>query len=167
MKIGIDARMFGSQETGIGNYVKNLVTNVLKIDQTNEYVMFMMHDRINDVDIPKARNLKKVTVNSHWYTWSEQLIFPWIIYREKLDLMHFTHFNVPIFYRKPFITTIHDVTPLFFPGHKMNSIILLKILRKSYLYLILQKTKSSKISILIQIKSQLFMKGLVTSFGKR
>jgi len=123
MKIGIDARMFGSQETGIGNYVKNLVTNVLKIDQTNEYVMFMMHDRINDVDIPKARNLKKVTVNSHWYTWSEQLIFPWIIYREKLDLMHFTHFNVPIFYRKPFITTIHDVTPLFFPGHKMNSII--------------------------------------------
>ncbi|TRZ77746.1 glycosyltransferase family 1 protein [bacterium] len=123
MKIGIDARMFGSAETGIGNYVKNLVENIVKIDHENEYVLFMMADRIDDPNIPEAQNLKKVPVNSHWYTWSEQLVFPWIIYREKLDLMHFTHFNVPLLYRKPFIVTIHDVTPLFFPGHKMNSII--------------------------------------------
>jgi len=123
MKIGIDARMFGSSETGIGNYVKNLVANILKIDHENEYVLFVMRNRINDPEIPTANNLKKVPVQSHWYTWNEQLVFPWIIYKEKLDLMHFTHFNVPLFYRKPFIVTIHDVTPLFFPGHKMNSII--------------------------------------------
>jgi len=123
MRIGIDARMFGSPETGIGNYVKNLVEKIIQIDHENEYVLFMMADRINDPYIPKAKNLRKVSVKSHWYTWNEQLIFPWVIYKERLDLMHFTHFNVPLFYRKPFIVTIHDVTPLFFPGHKMNSIV--------------------------------------------
>jgi len=37
--------------------------------------------------------------------------------------MHFTHFNAPLFYNKPFIVTIHDLTLSFFPGKKMNRIL--------------------------------------------
>jgi glycosyltransferase involved in cell wall biosynthesis len=35
--------------------------------------------------------------------------------------MHFPQFNVPVLYRRPFIVTIHDVTPLIFPGPKRSS----------------------------------------------
>jgi glycosyltransferase involved in cell wall biosynthesis len=60
-------------------------------------------------------------VEENWYSWGEQLILPWRLSRQKLDLMHFPHFNSPIFYRRKQIITIHDITPMFFPGHKMNS----------------------------------------------
>jgi len=123
MRIGIDARMYGSSQTGIGNYVKNLIENIAKIDTKNEYVVFMLKNRINDFDISKISNFKKIPVSSYWYTYSEQTKFPLELYRHKLDLMHFTHFNTPLLYKKPFVVTIHDITPLFFPGHKMNSII--------------------------------------------
>jgi len=34
--------------------------------------------------------------------------------------MHFPHFNVPLFYRHPYIVTIHDLTLTYFPGKKLN-----------------------------------------------
>ena len=37
--------------------------------------------------------------------------------------MHFPHFNRPILYFGKSIVTIHDLTPKFFPGHKMNSLV--------------------------------------------
>lgn len=123
MKIGIDARMFGSKETGIGNYAKNLIQNLMKIDKKNQYVVFMMKDRINELDVNGHANWRKIPVDSHWYTYSEQTKFLLDLYREKLDFIHFTNFSVPILYRKPFIVTIHDVIPMFFPGHKMNSLV--------------------------------------------
>lgn len=39
----------------------------------------------------------------------------------KVDIMHFTHFNAPILYRETAIVTIHDLTLSFYPGKKMNS----------------------------------------------
>ena len=71
MRIGIDARMYGSSQTGIGNYVKNLIENIAKIDTKNEYVVFMLKNRINDFDISKISNFKKIPVSSYWYTYSE------------------------------------------------------------------------------------------------
>ncbi|MFH1175330.1 MAG: glycosyltransferase family 1 protein [bacterium] len=121
MHIGIDARMFGEKETGIGVYTKNLIENLLKIDKENQYIVFTLKDR--QEELPNAKNLKKISVSSHWYTYSEQTKLLLEFLREKVDFMHFTHFNAPVFYNKPFISTIHDITPLFFPGHKMNSFI--------------------------------------------
>jgi len=34
MKIGIDARMLGEEQTGIGLYIKNLIENIAKLDQS-------------------------------------------------------------------------------------------------------------------------------------
>ncbi len=40
MKIGIDCRMYGLKHAGIGRYIVNLVEELLKNDQINEYVLF-------------------------------------------------------------------------------------------------------------------------------
>ena len=37
-----------------------------------------------------------------------------------LVLVHFTHFNVPIFYQRRFIVTIHDLTLRYFPTFKRS-----------------------------------------------
>lgn len=40
MKIGIDVSQLVYPQTGVANYLKNLVENLLMIDQRNEYVLF-------------------------------------------------------------------------------------------------------------------------------
>jgi glycosyltransferase involved in cell wall biosynthesis len=40
MKIGIDISQTAYEGTGVGNYVQQLVSHLLEIDNTNEYVLF-------------------------------------------------------------------------------------------------------------------------------
>ena len=44
MRIGIDARMWGEKQTGIGLYIENLTRYLLKIDKQNQYVLFLKKD---------------------------------------------------------------------------------------------------------------------------
>ena len=39
MKIGIDARMYGPKQGGLGRYVEQLVLELEKIDNQNEFVL--------------------------------------------------------------------------------------------------------------------------------
>ena len=121
-KIGIDARMYGYAQTGIGNYIRHLLHYIFETDKKNKYVIFLMPEEYDKFDLPNER-IKKIKASAKWYGWREQLLFPFQLYKENLDLMHFTHFNSPILYFKRSIVTIHDITPYFFPGHKMKSIV--------------------------------------------
>ena len=111
--------MYGAAQTGIGNYIEYLIKNLLEADKNNFYKIFLMEPEFGNFKIIQE-NVEKIKVNSRWYGWREQLILPWQMARKKVDLMHFPHFNVPIAYRKKFIVTIHDLTPLYFPGRKMG-----------------------------------------------
>ena len=119
MRIGIDARMYGPRQTGIGVYIESLINELSKIDKENYYHIFLLSEEYKKFQLP-TNNFSKIEVNSHWYSFKEQIIFLKKITKEKLDLMHFTHFNFPIFYPSKFVITIHDITPKFVPGHKMG-----------------------------------------------
>lgn len=119
--IGIDARMYGYAQTGIGNYIRHLIDSTITQDAENNFVIFLNPEEFDNFPVINER-IKKVKTSSKWYSWKEQLIFPFELYKERLDLIHFTHFNSPILYFKKSIVTIHDITPYFFPGHKMKSI---------------------------------------------
>jgi len=121
MKIGIDARIYGAGFTGIGRYVHELISNLLEIDDKNEYVLFMNSPRYEEFNVPNGR-VKKVLVNARHYSFAEQLRFWWMLRKENVDLMHFTHFNAPILYKRPSVVTIHDLTLHFYPGKKMTSL---------------------------------------------
>jgi len=120
MKIGIDARMYGPRVSGIGNYVKNLIDSLLKIDSENEYIIFMLKDGFDEFK-PIQKNVKKVMVDCKWYTLREQRKYWRICEKEKIDVMHFPNFNVPLLYTRKFVVTIHDMTPWHFPGNKVAS----------------------------------------------
>lgn len=118
MKIAIDARMYGAKATtGIGVYIKNLIDNLLEIDDKNEYTLLLSKEGFDEFSDPRV---KKIKINSTWYSLSEQIELPWVLLKNKFDLVHFPQFNVPILYPKKFIATIHDITPKFFPGPKVK-----------------------------------------------
>lgn len=117
MRIGIDARFFGPSGTGLGRYTQRLVENLEKIDHKNQYVVFLGKENFDEYK-PKASNFKKVLADFRWYTIAEQIKMPSLLNKYNLDLVHFPHFNVPIFYRKKFIVTIHDLILVHFPTVK-------------------------------------------------
>jgi len=142
-KIGIDARMYGPKQTGIGIYIEHLLKELAFIDKVNEYFIFLLPDEFNNFKI-KQKNFHKIKVTSYWYGFKEQSVFLKNILRYKLDLIHFTHFNLPIFYHRKFIVTIHDITPKFFPGHKMGKS---WYRRKAYDLIVKYGTKNAKFVI--------------------
>ncbi|MFH1668274.1 MAG: glycosyltransferase family 1 protein [Candidatus Komeilibacteria bacterium] len=121
MRIGIDARMYGPQARGLGRYVQKLVDNLTLVDQTNEYYIYLSPANWDAFQTDKP-NFFKVLVRSHWYSLAEQLTFPIILFRSKLDLMHFPHFNVPLLYRKKFMVTIHDLIVSHYPDSRATTL---------------------------------------------
>jgi glycosyltransferase involved in cell wall biosynthesis len=117
MKIGIDCRMYSTKFTGIGKYTKQLVENLAKIDQINQYLLYFNKDEFHDFK-PPAPNFKKYEIDAPHYSLKEQTLFALALYQTNPDIMHFTHFNSPLLYIKKQITTIHDLTLHFYPGKK-------------------------------------------------
>lgn len=144
MKIGIDARMYGSGFTGIGRYTYELVKNLAEMDTENEYVIFLRKEAYTKFSIPNER-FTKVLADFPHYSFAEQISFLSLLNKAKLDLMHFTHFNAPIFYNKPYIVTIHDLTLSFFPGKKMNNFI------RRFAYRLVMKTVTKKAKKIITV----------------
>ncbi len=108
MKIGIDARFFGPKQKGIGRYAKKLITHLQNIDTKNEYYIFLQKEQFNNITF-KSKNFHKVLADYKIYSLKEQLVFPFLLYKYNLDLVHFVNFNVPVLYFKKFVVTIHDL----------------------------------------------------------
>lgn len=115
--IGIDARMFGTAEAvGIGQYTEELVRHLLKHDHNNTYSVFVSPKAWLGFPI-YAPNLNKIKAVYPHYSWAEQVGYPLVLRKAKLDLIHYTNFNSPIFWREiPSVVTIHDLTLWWFAG---------------------------------------------------
>ena len=128
MKIGIDARLWS--ETGVGRYIRNLVWELEKLDKENQYVLFVKKGFKSEDSIRQAQDMlgfkndrwRIVETDVHWHSVKEQLAFPQVLYKENLDLMHFTYFSLPVFYNRPFVVTIHDLIINHFPTGKASTL---------------------------------------------
>jgi len=58
MKIGIDISQLAYPETGVANYLQNLVQNLIEIDKENQYVLFYSSLR-KEFSIPNSKFLNK------------------------------------------------------------------------------------------------------------
>lgn len=105
MVIGIDARLWN--ETGVGRYIRSLFQY---LPRDEEYVWFLSKKEFDSLELPNSK-WKKVLARPHWHTFKEQIIMPWLFYRENLDLLHVPYVNFPVLYVKKVISTIHDLIP--------------------------------------------------------
>ena len=121
MRIGIDARLW--VWTGVGRYIRNLVLNLQRIDNKNEYVIFARSEDLQNVKSQISNpKWKIVKADIKWHSLREQYEFPIILKKENLDLVHFPYFSIPIFYNKPFIVTIHDLIMHHFQTGKASTL---------------------------------------------
>lgn len=105
LKIVIDGRMFG--QSGIGRYIRNLVSNLQLIDQDNQYFILLGRKDFNSLSL--QNNFHKVLADFHWYGLSEQFRLLGILDALKPNLTHFPHFNIPLLFKGRYVVTIHDL----------------------------------------------------------
>ena len=121
MKIGIDARLYGPKHGGIGRYIENLIKQLEQIDQQNQYFIFLQKSNFSDYK-PSNINFKSVLADFKIYGWKEQVLFPFLLNKYQLDLVHFPHFNAPIFYSGQFMVTIHDLIISHYPSSRATTL---------------------------------------------
>ena len=121
--IGIDARFYGPLGKGLGRYTQEIVDNVIAINASEpiDYVIFLSKDNFDEFICPND-NVRKELINSRWYTLAEQFEVPYKWWKNKIDLMHFPHFNVPLIKVGPYVVTIHDLILTKFPTHRASTL---------------------------------------------
>ncbi|MBI3954440.1 glycosyltransferase family 4 protein [Candidatus Collierbacteria bacterium] len=142
MRIGVDARFFGINHTGIGRYVENLIGNLAKIDKKNTYIIFG-HDAIK-TQLSKYPNFKFVKLSTKPYSLAEQVINPLVFYRHQLDLLHVPHFNAPLLYLKKHLLTIHDLIKHYSTGPRTSTLPWYQYFFKHWLYLLVVRVNVAK-----------------------
>ncbi len=151
MKIGIDARFYGPLGKGLGRYTQKLIENLERIESTkkpesrNHYLIFLKKENWVEYQ-PFLPNFQKILANYHWYTLEEQILFPLKILKFRPDLMHFPHFNVPLFYPGKFVVTIHDLILTKFPTKRATTLgpLLYKLKYLGYQINIAQATRRAR-----------------------
>ena len=118
MRIAIDARSYSW--AGLGRYIGNLVRELLQVCENHTFVLLVANQDVTDIarDIVAegGGRVEVVVVEGSYYSWREQLVLRWQLTGLDVDLFHFSHFNVPLFFDRPYVVTIHDVTRFIFPG---------------------------------------------------
>lgn len=117
--IGFDARLYS--ESGVGRYIRNLLGGFEEDKLGFNLKVFLNTENFTKVSF-KNPNIQKIKADVRWHTLTEQLTFKRIIDQQNLDLMHFPYFSYPIFYRKPFVITIHDLIIDHYPTGLASSL---------------------------------------------
>lgn len=95
------------ENAGLGRYTINLVEELQKTDNENEYLLLLRKKYFNKLTLPG--NWTPVSADFKHYGLQEQIKLPGLISSYKPDIVHFLHFNIPFFIKRPYIVTIHDI----------------------------------------------------------
>ncbi|OGK11877.1 hypothetical protein A2954_05855 [Candidatus Roizmanbacteria bacterium RIFCSPLOWO2_01_FULL_37_12] len=163
-RIGIDARLYG--QTGVGVYLRNLLYFLEKSPQNNlEFYIYFLPNEFRKLNFENKNFVKKL-VSSPWHSFSEQTLLLNALYKDDLDLMHFTYFSYPVLYKRKFIATIHDTTPLLYKTGKASTKnpLLYEIKFQAFKFVMSQQVKNAG---LIITPSKTVKKQLISIYGNK
>ncbi len=110
--IGLDARLYAGNYTGMGVYTRGLIDGLARLDRANRYLLFTDRataspaDNFTVVRVPGAKRI----------LWT-QVLLPLAARRLELDLFHaVANHELPLPLRVPFVLTVHDLIPILFPS---------------------------------------------------
>lgn len=161
-RIGIDARLIN--QTGVGVYIRNLLHY---LDTASNDIEYFVYAYPQDFDrIPNRTHLVKRAAPYRWHSTAEQTHFLRALYADKLDLMHFTYFSFPYLYLRPFVITIHDLTPLLFKTGQATTLPtpLFHVKHTVYQHVLERGIKKSKQVI---VPSEAVRSSILHYFGKK
>ena len=114
LRIAIDARKL--RDFGIGTYIRNILTELSRLDRTTEYIVLCRPDDLDAGDV-LGRNFRMVPETAPTYSVAEQFRIPLSLSRERVQLVHEPHYVLPPLVRCRSVVTIHDCIHLMFPQY--------------------------------------------------
>jgi glycosyltransferase involved in cell wall biosynthesis len=132
MRVGIDCRTILNpgygENAGVGHYTYYLVSNLLKLDKKNEYVLFfdnLLSKTAAEELVADAPNIKLKFFPFHQYKHFLPFAFSHLLTagaleKEKLGVFHSPAYTLPMAYRGKAVVTVHDLAiyknPKWFPS---------------------------------------------------
>ena len=113
MRVAIDLTSLADNFSGIERYAACMTQALLKIDDSNEYVLYFKDEVHPEFSAYKTRdNVTTEVLSSHGLgkLIFSQLILPRALYCSRTDCSLFFAFPAPLLYRGPSISTIHDLS---------------------------------------------------------
>ena len=120
MRIGIDCRSYGPEYGYKGQYMKNLISHLVKNDDGNEYILFFF-DREFSEFANNSSWIHVIKTSAKIGSIAEQITFPHELYKQKLDLMVFGTPNIPVAYYKKSVVILSDLVSYFYPEKELKS----------------------------------------------
>lgn len=111
-----DARMYGLAHAGIGRYIKNLLLAFKELEKEFVFKLLVNEKELTAIKKELGDFYQYYPVKSAHYSLGEQGEINRVLKKLKPDLVHFPHFNVPIFYFGKYVVTIHDLIKHFYKG---------------------------------------------------
>jgi glycosyltransferase involved in cell wall biosynthesis len=121
VRIGIDARKL--HDFGIGTYIRNLLRQLARLDQSTEFVLLCRPDDVEGIRKLGA-NFRPVIETAGNYSVAEQFKVPLALRREGVTLFHAPHYVLPPLVHCRSVVTIHDCIHLMFPQYLPNRLAL-------------------------------------------
>lgn len=126
MRIGIDISQIVYEGSGVARYVREMVRSLLKIDTTNEYVLFGASLRKQDVLREYFRDIEQINAHIRLVLlpipitvleviWNRFHIIPIETFTGPIDVFWSSDWVQPPLGRARGITTIHDLVIKKFP----------------------------------------------------
>lgn len=122
MHIGIDISQVAYEKTGVANYAKNLVENLLKIDKKNQYILFFSSLRKKPPVYPGVRAFK-IPLTLLEILWNRLHILPieWLI--GDVDVFITSDWTEPPALRAKKVTILYDLIVYKHPEETAKKII--------------------------------------------
>ncbi len=108
MRIGVMLRAIDERQ-GIGIYTRNLMDEMLPIDDRNEYFLYYRNPQCMGLYGDRDRVTERVVASGNKSLW-DQVAIPRIARRDGLDVIFHPKFTVPLFTRRKTIMTIHGAS---------------------------------------------------------
>ncbi|HUC88258.1 MAG TPA: glycosyltransferase family 1 protein [Candidatus Binatia bacterium] len=117
--IVIDARESG---TTTGRYMDKLIEYLYKLQPPYDFIILTRHHRVAYM-AHLAPRFKTIATSYKEFTFDEQIAFKKQIESLKADLVHFCIVQQPVFYRRPVVTTMQDLTTVRFKNPDKNPVV--------------------------------------------
>lgn len=109
MKIGIEGqRLFRRKKHGMDMVALELIRNLQKIDQKNEYFIFIKPDEDRGC-LSETPNFHIIELGGGPYPLWEQIALPRAAKKYGCELLHCTSNTAPVFTHIPLVVTLHDI----------------------------------------------------------
>ncbi len=118
MRIGIDALLMSNQDAGVGGYVRGLLGALARIEEDNEYVVYMRPGIVAPADVTgdrfEIRRIRSARVRATRIAW-QRFGLPRRFRHDGLDVLHCPSYVAPLHRSGPTVLTLHDVIALSHP----------------------------------------------------